>query len=279
MEKYDLLPQQLVHEGTVTKHHFFAPRMLTEQEILSVHTAEYWEKLKHLKLSKSEERKSGFPLSSGLVNRERVINAGTIQCAHFAMEHGMAMNIAGGTHHAYSDHAEGFCLLNDQAIAAQYLLDNQLAKQILIVDVDVHQGNGTAEIFQHESRVFTFSMHGEKNYPMKKEISDLDVPLPDGTGDKEYLKLLDYHIKKLLDKVQPDFLFFLSGVDVLESDKLGRLGMTIEGCKKRDELVISQAKLHNLPIVASMGGGYSEDIKIILEAHANTYRVAQEVFF
>lgn len=279
MEKYDLLPQQLVHEGTVTKHHFFAPRMLTEQEILSVHTAAYWEKLKHLKLSKSEERKSGFPLSSGLVNRERVINAGTIQCAHFAMEHGMAMNIAGGTHHAYSDHAEGFCLLNDQAIAAQYLLDNQLAKQILIVDVDVHQGNGTAEIFQNEPRVFTFSMHGEKNYPMKKEISDLDVPLPDGTRDKEYLKLLDYHLKRLLNKVQPDFLFFLSGVDVLESDKLGRLGMTIEGCKKRDELIISQAKLHNLPIVASMGGGYSEDIKIILEAHANTYRVAQEVFF
>ncbi|MFK7953224.1 MAG: histone deacetylase [Ekhidna sp.] len=279
MEKYDLLPQQLIYEGTVTKQHLFAPRMLSEEEILSVHTLEYWNKLKSLNLSKAEERKSGFPLSNGLVQRERVINAGTIECTQFALEHGMAMNIAGGTHHAYTDHAEGFCLLNDQAIAAQYLLDNQLAKQVLIIDLDVHQGNGTAEIFQSEPRVFTFSMHGAKNYPMKKEVSDLDVPLQDGTNDLEYLRLLDRHLKELLESVQPDFLFFLSGVDVLESDKLGRLGMTVDGCKKRDELVINQAKAHNLPIVASMGGGYSEDIKIILEAHANTYRVAQEVFF
>ncbi|MEP4533414.1 MAG: histone deacetylase [Cyclobacteriaceae bacterium] len=279
MEKYDLLPEQLIYEGTITKANIFEPSKLSEESILTVHESGYWQKLNQLTLSKAEQRKSGFPLSAGLVTRERKICAGTIAATEYARQYGISMNIAGGTHHAYTDRAEGFCLLNDQAIAAQYLLDNKLARQILIIDLDVHQGNGTAEIFQNESRVFTFSMHGEKNYPMKKEQSDLDVPLKDGTGDEEYLGLLDYHLKKLLDEVEPDFLFFQSGVDVLESDKLGRLGMSIEGCKRRDQLVISQAKSNNLPMVVSMGGGYSEDIKVILEAHANTYRVAQEVFF
>ncbi|MEP0368621.1 MAG: histone deacetylase [Cyclobacteriaceae bacterium] len=279
MEKYDLLPEQLIYEGTITKANIFEPSKLSEESILTVHESGYWQKLNQLTLTKAEQRKSGFPLSAGLVTRERKICAGTIAATEYARQYGISMNIAGGTHHAYSDRAEGFCLLNDQAIAAQYLLDNKLARQILIIDLDVHQGNGTAEIFQNESRVFTFSMHGEKNYPMKKEQSDLDVPLKDGTGDEEYLGLLDYHLKKLIDKVEPDFLFFQSGVDVLESDKLGRLGMSIEGCKRRDQLVISQAKSNNLPMVVSMGGGYSEDIKVILEAHANTYRVAQEVFF
>lgn len=279
MEKYDLLPEQLIYEGTITKANIFEPSMLSEESILTVHESGYWQKLDQLALTKAEQRKSGFPLSADLVTRERKICAGTIATTAYAQQYGISMNIAGGTHHAYSNRAEGFCLLNDQAIAAQYLLDNKLARQILIIDLDVHQGNGTAEIFQNEPCVFTFSMHGEKNYPMKKEQSDLDVPLKDGTGDKEYLDLLDHHLKKLLDEVEPDFLFFQSGVDVLASDKLGRLGMSIEGCKRRDELVIKEAKKHNLPIVASMGGGYSEDIKVILEAHANTYRVAQEVFF
>lgn len=279
MEKYDLLPEQLLHEGTVQQDNFFHPRKLTEAEILSTHDAEYWEKLKNLNLSRHEERRSGFPLSSLIVEREITINAGTIEAADYALQYGVAMNIAGGTHHAYTNRAEGFCFLNDIAIAANYLLDQKKAKQILVVDLDVHQGNGTAEIFQNDTRVFTFSMHGEKNYPMHKEKSDLDIGLADGTDDKTYLKLLDENLKELMQKVAPDFIFFQSGVDVLATDKLGRLGLSIEGCKKRDELVLKTAFDNQGPLVASMGGGYSEKIKDIIEAHANTFRLAQEIYF
>lgn len=279
MEKYELLPKQLLHEGTVAENNFFEPRQLTLEEILAVHDLSYWEKLDQLSFTKKEERRSGFPISKLLVEREVTINGGTIQAAEFALQFGMAMNIAGGTHHAFTNRAEGFCLLNDIAIASQYLLDQKLANQILVVDLDVHQGNGTAQIFEYNPRVFTFSMHGANNYPMHKEQSDLDIPLQDGTNDDEYLQLLDYHLKKLLNEVMPDFIFFQSGVDVLATDQLGRLGLTIEGCKQRDHLIISEAKQHQIPLVASMGGGYSQDIRHILEAHANTYRVAQEVFF
>ena len=204
---------------------------------------------------------------------------GTLQCVHYALQYGVAMNIAGGTHHAFTNKGEGFCLLNDIAIAANYLLDNKLAKQILVVDLDVHQGNGTAEIFKNEPRVFTFSMHGANNYPLLKESSDLDIGLPDYTEDKFYLKTLQSNLSNLLDQQQPDFIFFQSGVDVLATDKLGRLSLTREGCKSRDRIVLQTAKDNQIPLVASMGGGYSSDFKDIIEAHANTYRVAQEIFF
>ncbi len=279
MEKYDLLPKQLLHEGTIRDENIFAPRELTEAEILSVHKEEYWQKLQNLDFSRQEERRSGFPITHDLVKREVTINAGTIQCAEFALDHGIAMNIAGGTHHAFTDRAEGFCLLNDIAIAARYLLDKKKASKILVVDLDVHQGNGTAEIFKNESRVFTFSMHGEHNYPLQKEQSDLDIPLKDGTDDKTYLGILDQTLKKLIQEVSPDFIFYQSGVDVLKTDKLGRLGLSMEGCRQRDHMVLLEAKKNNLPIVVSMGGGYSEHIKDILEAHANTYREAQTIFF
>ena len=279
MEKYDLLPKQLVYEGTIEESNLFRPRKLTEDEILAVHKEHYWNKLQDLDFSRQEERRSGFPITKQLVEREITINAGTIQCAEYAFQYGVAMNIAGGTHHAFTDRAEGFCLLNDIAIASRYLLDEGRVSQILVVDLDVHQGNGTAEIFSKEPKVFTFSMHGEHNYPLNKETSDLDVPLKDGTGDATYLTLLEDHLKRLLDTVQPDFIFFQSGVDVLKTDKLGRLGLSIAGCKKCDELVLSEAKKNEIPIVASMGGGYSKDIRDILEAHANTYRTAQSIFF
>ena len=279
MDKYDLLPQQLLHEGTASQANFFKPRKLTEEEILTTHYKEYWQKLKTCTLSKKEERRSGFPLSDLIVEREITINAGTIQAAEFALDHGIAMNIAGGTHHAYTDRAEGFCFLNDIAIAANYLLNQKKARQILVVDLDVHQGNGTAEIFQNDDKVFTFSMHGAKNYPMHKEKSDLDIELEDGTNDKTYISLLERHLNDLIDKVKPDFIFFQSGVDVLGTDKLGRLGLTISGCKQRDKIVLEMARNNNIPLVASMGGGYSEQIRDIVEAHANTYRLAQDLYF
>jgi acetoin utilization deacetylase AcuC-like enzyme len=279
MDKYDLLPEQLLHEGTITKVNLFEPRKLTEEEILSTHDREYWHKLKTLSLSKQEERRSGFPLSDLIIEREITINAGTIQAAEFALEYGVAMNVAGGTHHAFTDRSEGFCFLNDIAIASNYLLNKDLVKQILVVDLDVHQGNGTAQIFRNEPSVFTFSMHGAKNYPMHKEVSDLDIALQDGIDDSNYLELLDYHLKSLLNHVKPDFIFYQSGVDVLATDKLGRLGLTIQGCKKRDKLVLKAAYENEIPVVVSMGGGYSEKIKDIIEAHANTFRLAQEIYF
>ncbi len=279
MEKYNLLPEQLLYEGTIKNENFFKPDPITEEQVLRTHDQEYWSKLKEQSLTRKEERRTGFPLSKELVEREITIMNGTVQAALFALEFGVAMNIAGGTHHAFTNRGEGFCLLNDIAIAANHLLDNDLAKQILVVDLDVHQGNGTAEIFQKDSRVFTFSMHGASNYPMHKEQSDLDVPLEDGTDDPSYLRLLDQHLNQLLDKVEPDFIFFQSGVDVLKTDKLGRLGMSIEGCKDRDRKVIKACKDNGIPFVASMGGGYSERIAHIVEAHANTYRLAQEIYF
>lgn len=279
MEKYDLLPKQLLHEGTISNENIFSPRKLTEGEILSIHQEKYWHKLQTLQFTRQEERRSGFPITAGLVDREVTINGGTIQCAEYALKYGVAMNIAGGTHHAYTDRAEGFCLLNDIAIASRYLLNKGLSSQILIVDQDVHQGNGTASIFENEPSVFTFSMHGEHNYPLQKEKSDLDIPLRDGIQDAEYLTLLDTNLKQLLDRLSPDFIFFQSGVDVLQTDKLGRLGLSQEGCKRRDEIVLTEAHKARIPLVAAMGGGYSKEIKHILEAHANTYRTAQELYF
>jgi acetoin utilization deacetylase AcuC-like enzyme len=285
MIKYDLLPQQLLYEGTVQKVDFFEPSKLCDDEdVLRVHTLEYLEDLKNLTLNKRAARKLGFPLSEQLVDRELRIAQGTIEGCLKSLEHKVAMNIAGGTHHAYTDHGEAFCLLNDQAIAARYLQYHNIAEKILIVDLDVHQGNGTAEIFQNNNSVFTFSMHGAGNYPFKKEQSDLDIAVPDGSGDDYYLNELKNTLPDLIHEQRPDFIFYLCGVDVLESDKLGRLSLSLDGCKRRDEFALSafaKAKTQNnsfIPVQCSMGGGYSQDIKVIIEAHANTFRVAREVF-
>ncbi len=279
MSKYEVLPQQLLHEGTVSVDSFFAPSPATESLIIRTHEETYWKRLQTRQLSPQEIRRTGFPLTQALVDREVIIMQGTVQCTQYALQYGVSMNIAGGTHHAFTNRGEGFCLLNDIAIAANYLLDQRLVKQILVVDLDVHQGNGTAQIFRNEPRVFTFSMHGANNYPLHKEHSDLDIGLPDGTNDSFYLKTLDVNLKNLLDTVQPDFIFFQSGVDILDTDKLGKLSVTREGCKQRDRIVLEAAKQNRIPLVASMGGGYSENFRDIIEAHANTYRLAQEIFF
>lgn len=279
MEKYALLPQQLMYEGTVTEENFFDPTVFGEEVILSTHQPAYWEKLKKLELSKSEIRKTGFPLSKELVDREVKILSGSIQSALFAKEHGIGMNIAGGTHHAYSDRGEGFCLLNDLAVTANYLIRHQHASRVLIIDLDVHQGNGTAEIFQHIKEVFTYSMHGQSNYPMHKEKSDLDVGLPDNIEDKEYLYLLNTHLNQILERFEADFILYQSGVDVLKTDKLGKLALSLDGVKARDQIVLKLAHQNGIPIMCCMGGGYSPQIKDIIDAHAQVYRLAQEIFF
>jgi acetoin utilization deacetylase AcuC-like enzyme len=279
MSKYELLPQQLLHEGTIATDNIFSPGQASREVILLTHEEEYWNKLSELSLSKHEMRRIGFPLSQHLVDREIVIAQGTIVCAFHALKHGVSMNIAGGTHHAFTNRGEGFCLLNDIGIAANELLNKKSVRKILVVDLDVHQGNGTAQIFQNEPRVFTFSMHGANNFPLHKENSDLDIALPDRTDDSFYLKTLDANLNILLEKVEPDFIFYQSGVDILETDKLGRLSVTRQGCKQRDRLVLSAAKINKIPVVATMGGGYSPDFRDIIEAHANTFRLAQEIFF
>lgn len=278
MLKYELLPQQLLHEGTATKSDFFEPEICHINHVLAIHTKEYVDDLLNLTLNARAARKIGFPLSKELVERELRIAQGTIIGAQKSFETKVSFNIAGGTHHAYSTHGEAFCLLNDQAIASQFLLDNNLAKKILIVDLDVHQGNGTAEIFHTNPKVFTFSTHGKTNYPFKKETSDLDIPFEDNTPDDVFLKTISEVIPKLIETQKPDFIFYLAGVDILISDKLGKLGCTLEGCKKRDEIVFELCAKYQIPVQVCMGGGYSPEIKTIIEAHANTYRVAKSIF-
>lgn len=278
MEKYELLPEQLLLEGTCASEDFFKPVPAMLSQVHQVHDAGYVKRLCKLELTKSEVRSIGFPLSEALVKREFLIAGGTIAGAEKALKTGVAMNIAGGTHHAFPDRGEAFCLLNDQAIAAQHLIDQNLAKKILILDLDVHQGNGTAVIFKDHPQVYTCSVHGEKNYPFRKEQSDLDLALEDQCDDKTYLRLIENLLPDLYQKVQPDFIFYLCGVDILKTDKLGRLGLSIAGCKRRDELVLRFCKENGIPVQCSMGGGYSKDLKIIIEAHANTYRMAKTIF-
>ena len=279
MLKYELLPKQLLHEGVVVKENFFHPKNALEKDILEVHATHYWHRLIQLNLSPSEIRSIGFPLSQLLVEREIHIAGGTLQCITYALAHGISFNIAGGTHHAFSDRGEGFCMLNDQAIGANYLLRKEKVKQVLIIDLDVHQGNGTAEIFKNDPRVFTFSMHGAKNYPIRKEQSDLDIGLEDGCNDETYLALLSQHLNEVTQHFHPGFIFYQAGVDVLETDKLGRLGLTKEGCKRRDHYVLDFAQRNQIPMVVCMGGGYSPNIKDIIDAHANTFKLAQQIFF
>ncbi|WP_316766898.1 histone deacetylase [Pedobacter frigiditerrae] len=278
MLKYELIPAQLLHEGTITQENLFTPEPLDEKNIITTHDTAYWLQLKNLTLAAKDQRRIGFPLSAQLVEREIRIAQGTIDGARYAQQFGVAFNVAGGTHHSGSNWGEGFCLLNDQAIAAKYLLNNNLANHILIIDLDVHQGNGTAEIFKNEPRVFTFSMHGDKNFPFRKEQSDLDIPLEDGTNDETFLNKLSDALTIVFAKHKPDFVFYLAGVDVLESDKLGKLALTKNACKQRDLMVFEACLKHQVPVQVSMGGGYSADIKVIVDAHCNTFRLAADLY-
>lgn len=278
MFKYELIPEQLMYEGTIQPSNLFVPGECASNDVLLTHDQAYFDRLMHQQLSASEQRKIGFPQSAELVTRELVITQGTIDCSLYALKFGCAMNVAGGTHHAFADHGEGFCLLNDMAIAANYLLNKNLVKKILIIDLDVHQGNGTAKLMENEDRVFTFSIHGKNNYPFHKEKSDLDIGLENGTSGSVYLKSLESVLPHLLDSVQPDFVYYLSGVDVLASDKLGHFKLSIQECKQRDQFVLDLLYKNKIPVSIALGGGYSPDIKHIVEAHCHTFRIAMELY-
>lgn len=279
MSKYPFIHQQLIREGTCTAENFFEPERMDRPVFELTHSVDYINKLEKGELSRQEQRRIGFPYSTRLLEREICIMSGTVQAALEALENGASFNIAGGTHHSFRDRGEGFCIFNDIAISTNYLLNKGLVEKVLVVDLDVHQGNGTASIFENDDRVFTFSMHGAKNYPFKKESSDLDIGVVNGIEDEEYLEQLSHALDEIFPMLKPDFVFFQSGVDVLATDKLGKLGLTRGGCKTRDEMVIRKCHQNSIPFTAVMGGGYSPEIGDIVEAHCNTYRLTQEIFF
>lgn len=217
-------------------------------------------------------------MSKELIDRERLVVGATIECAKFALNDGISLSTSGGTHHAFADSGEGFCILNDICVASNVLLNQGLAKRILILDLDVHQGNGNASIMADNPHVFVFSMHGKKNYPFIKPLSDLDIELDDGTGDDDYLSLLKYHLPKVLDDFAPDFVFYQAGVDVLADDRLGRINLTMNGLYERERYVIETLFNRRLPTVVTMGGGYAPDINIIVQGHSVVFGVSQEIF-
>nr|WKN34336.1 histone deacetylase [Tunicatimonas sp. TK19036] len=278
IDKYILVKEQLLYQGIIQTDQLIDPGLCAEEDILRVHTTEYWNAIKTLTLPVKMVRRIGLPNTSISVNRARNSVAGTITAAETSLITGLGINLAGGTHHAYADQGEGFSTLNDIAIASRRLLAHKLAKRILIIDLDVHQGNGNAHIFQGDPTVFTFSMHGKDNYPLKKEQSDWDISLPTGTTDVSYLTLLQDALPKLIRQQQPQIVFYQAGVDVLATDRLGKLALTKAGCQQRDKLVFNTCFQHNIPVVFTMGGGYSERIADIVDAHCNTIQAGLAIF-
>jgi acetoin utilization deacetylase AcuC-like enzyme len=278
IEKYGLVREQLLYEGIIDNANLTEAPMADEADLLRVHSHRYWQALRDQQLSLREVRRMGFPQSAELVERSRRSVQGTLLATQHALDHGCGVNLAGGTHHAYADHGEGFCLLNDIAVAARWLLAHRKLRQLLIVDLDVHQGNGNAVIFAQEPAVFTFSMHCQDNYPLRKERSDLDLGLAAHTDDATYLRLLRDTLPPLIERLRPDLIFYQAGVDVLATDKLGQLALTPQGCKQRDEVVLDLCARYQIPVAISMGGGYSLRVADIVSAHTNTFRLAVDRF-
>jgi len=276
MAKYNLLPEYLITNNIISKADMVMPTLPNNDDILLAHTQDYFDSVINGTIPSGILRRIGFPYSNELIERELLIMQGSIMAAEIALSEGVAFNIAGGTHHAFSNKGEGFCIFNDMAIAALYLLYKNLAKKVLILDLDVHQGNGTAEICSKNKDIFTFSMHGKDNYPLEKENSTLDIELPNGIGDIEYLDLLSQGLEAIeKSQFQADIILYQSGVDILSTDKFGKLNVSLAACKKRDEMVYEFAKKKGTPIAATMGGGYSPNIEDIIKAHSNTFLAAR----
>jgi acetoin utilization deacetylase AcuC-like enzyme len=275
MSKYPLLKAQLLREGIIAPTDLIEPEPLDIATLERVHTRAYLNKLGSAGLSAAETRRLGIPWSDALWRRSRLASAGTLLAARAALDEGMAANLAGGTHHAFADHGEGFCVLNDVAIAVAQLRAEGAIAKAAIVDLDVHQGNGTAAIFESETEVYTFSMHGERNYPSVKMRSNLDVPLRDGTGDAEYLEKLQQHLPGVIERSQADLAFYVAGVDVAAGDRYGRLALTEEGIQKRDRLVIDTVRRHGVPLAIVLAGGYAPTRARTAELHAHVFREAQ----
>ena len=274
MAKYSGLRERILAERILAPDDLHEAPAASFVDLMLVHDPHYVDAVATGTVAPDIQRRIGFPWSAGMVERSRRSVGATIAAAGAALDDGVAANLAGGTHHAFADRGEGFCVFNDVAVAARVLQRDHHARRIAVVDLDVHQGNGTAAIFKDDASVFTFSMHGEKNFPFKKEVGDLDVALPDGTGDDDYLAALRVHLLTVLTRHRPDFVFYLAGADPFEGDRLGRLQLTIDGLRTRDEIVLRSCAKAGLPVAISMSGGYANDIGAIITIHANTIRTA-----
>jgi len=274
--KYRMLREILERDGIVRASELRESEPIEIESLLLVHTREYVESLVDGTISEPDQRRLGFPWSADLVLRSRSSAAGTLAAAFAALEDGVAGNLAGGTHHAFADHGEGYCTFNDHAIAIRTLQREGRIRRATVVDLDVHQGNGTAAIFAGDPDVFTFSMHAAKNFPFRKQRSSLDVELADGCGDREYLETLEQHLPAVISGA--DIVFYQGGVDPLSEDTLGRLSLTHEGLRARDRIVFQAVRDRGIPIVLTLGGGYARPIDLSALAHAGTYREAREVF-
>jgi acetoin utilization deacetylase AcuC-like enzyme len=277
MAKYSRLRERILATGILPASRLHEAPAAAWDDLRLVHAPEYVDAVRSGALARDMVRRIGFPWSPGMVERSRRSVGETIAAARAAADEGIAANLAGGTHHAFADRGEGYCVFNDVAVAARVVQRDGLAARVAVVDCDVHQGNGTAAIFRDDPSVFTFSMHGAHNYPFRKEASDLDVPLDDGMGDDEYLTRLDRHLDEVQLRHRPGFVFYLAGADPYAEDRLGRLGMTIEGLRARDEMVLGRCRALDLPVAVSMSGGYAPDVDAIVTIHANTIAAAAAI--
>jgi acetoin utilization deacetylase AcuC-like enzyme len=278
MYKYAGTREKLVQDGALPASAIIDPPRPSWEQVERVHTSEYLKKLRFGEFEPKELRLLGFPWSSGLVERAMRAAGGTMSAADDALRVGLGINLAGGTHHAFPGHAEGFCVLNDVAVAATGLLENAQVSRVFVLDLDVHQGNGTAAIFNHDSRVFTLSVHGERNYPFHKEHSSLDIGLADGVTDAEYLDVLESRVLPTLYAFRPEIVFYLAGVDVLARDRFGRFALSLDGAQERDRRVFQTCRDLEIPVVSLMSGGYNKDHAVTVSGHANTVSAALEIY-
>jgi len=274
MVKYAMLRERVARDGICGPGELRTPRAVAEEEILRAHTPGYLERVVSGTLTKKEVRRIGFPWSERMVERSRRASGGTLGACLAALEEGFAANLAGGTHHAFSDKGEGYCVLNDSAIAARTVQAAGLVERVVVIDTDVHQGNGTAAILRGDPTVFTFSIHGAKNFPFHKEESDLDTPLPDGTDDTEFLHALEAGLKTALAAAHADLAIYLAGADPFEGDRLGRLCVTKAGLAERDRVVLETCKEHGIPVAITMAGGYAREVEDTVDVHFQSIRRA-----
>jgi len=276
ISKYALLRERVIEDGIVEAEHLHDPARVSREDLLLVHSADYIDRFTTGRLSADEERRLGFPWSPALVERSYRAAGGTLEAAAYAVAHGIAMNLAGGTHHAFPSHGEGFCVFNDTAIAIRALQRDGRIRRALVVDLDVHQGNGTHAIFAGDESVFTFSMHGGKNYPFHKVAGCLDIELNDGTNDDEYLDQLFRTLPTAIAKSRADLVVYLAGADPHEHDRLGRLSLTFDGLARRDAFVLEQVREVGLPVAVTIAGGYGRSIDDTVRVHATTARIARD---
>jgi acetoin utilization deacetylase AcuC-like enzyme len=276
MRKYALLRQRVAESGIIAPEQMIIPHAASNAELLRAHTADYVRRCQAGALTPQEIRRIGFPWSLQMVERSRRSSGATIEACRAALEDGVSANLAGGTHHAYADHGEGYCVFNDSAVAARAMQAERRVERVVIIDCDVHQGNGSATILAGDDTIFTFSIHGAKNFPFHKEQSDLDIALDDGTGDVEYLAALDHGLCQAIELSHADLAIYLAGADPFADDKLGRLALSKQGLAARDRMVFEYCRQAGLPIAITMAGGYAREIEDTVDIHFQTLRGAAE---